>query len=113
MKRLNVHVEMENGAVHETVTRAVDYIAYESEAKKRGWGTLSDNPSSWEAFIAYRALLRERLISMPFGNPDLPQPGTFLADAVMIECSSQKADENGEAADLAYPKDQPADSLSS
>jgi hypothetical protein len=78
---------MSDGTVHDTETRSADYVAYEAESKKRGWGTLSDAPSTWEAYVSYRALIRGRLISMPFGDPASPQPGSFMAEADEIEAT--------------------------
>ena len=66
MRKLEIHVVMDDGTEHDVSSRSADYVAYEAEARKRGWGTLSDSPSTWEAFVAYRALIRTREISMPF-----------------------------------------------
>ena len=66
MKKLAVHVVLDDGTVLDAETRTADYVAYEAEARKRGWGGVSDSPSSWEAFVSYRALSRTRAISMPF-----------------------------------------------
>jgi len=66
MRKLEITVVMDDGTKHEVSSRSSDYVAYEAEARKKGWGTLSDSPSTWEAFVAYRALLRTRAISMPF-----------------------------------------------
>lgn len=66
MRKLEIHVVMEDGSVHDVSSRSADYVAYEAEARKKGWGSLSESPSTWEAYVAYRALIRTRLISMPF-----------------------------------------------
>lgn len=66
MRKLEIHIKMEDGSEHNVSSRSSDYVAYEAEARKKGWGTLSDSPSTWEAYVAYRALIRTREISMPF-----------------------------------------------
>jgi len=66
MRKLDIAVKMEDGTEHHVSSRSADYVAYEAEARKKGWGSLSDSPSTWEAFVAYRALIRTREISMPF-----------------------------------------------
>ena len=66
MKKLDITVVMEDGTKHEVSSRSSDYVAFEAEARKKGWGGLSDSPSTWEAYVAYRALIRTRAISMPF-----------------------------------------------
>lgn len=89
IKKLMVHVVMSDGTIHDTETRSADYVAFEAEAKKRGWGTLQESPSTWESYVSYRALIRGRLISMPFGDPASPAPGSFMAEAEEVEASPQ------------------------
>ena len=87
MKKLSIHVEMSDGTVHDTFSGMADYVAYEAESKKRGWGTLQESPSTWEAYVSYRALLRQRLVSMPFGDPTSPKPGSFMGEVVELEAN--------------------------
>lgn len=79
MRKLHITVRMDDGTVYEADTRSADYVAFEVEARKRGWGGLSDSPSSWEAFISYRSLIRTRQISMPFDK--------FLAEVDELDAS--------------------------
>jgi hypothetical protein len=78
---------MSDGTIYDTETRSADYVAYEAEAKKKGWGTLQEAPSTWESFVSYRALIRNRLVSMPFGDPASPKPGSFMAEADEVEAT--------------------------
>jgi hypothetical protein len=78
---------MNDGTTYEAESRSADYVAYEAESKKRGWGTLQEAPSMWEAYVCYRALLRNRLVSMPFGDPASPNPGSFLAQVDELEAT--------------------------
>src|SRR6478752_6257146 len=78
---------MKDGTTHDSESRSADYVAYESESKKRGWGTLQDAPSTWEAYVCYRALVRNRLLSMPFGDPASPRDGSFLAEVDELEAT--------------------------
>lgn len=96
MRKLDVTVHL-NGDVFTAETRPHDYMAFDLESKKRGWGSLAEVPSTWEAFISWRALSRTRQISMPF------------------EAFAEQADYiNAEQAEVeALPKDQTADSSSS
>jgi hypothetical protein len=66
MKKLYISVTMEDGTEYKATTRSADYVAYEAEARKKSWGGLSDSPSTWEAYVAYRALIRTRQLSLPF-----------------------------------------------
>jgi hypothetical protein len=90
VKKLAIHVVMDDGTTYDAVSRSADYVAYEAEARKRGWGTISESPSSWEAFISYRALIRTRAISMPFDQ--------FLASVDELNASPLEDAE-------AFPKD--------
>ena len=56
MKKLDVHIEMENGDVFDVQTKTSDYMLYEETAKRHKWGGLADNPAKWEAFLAWSAL---------------------------------------------------------
>lgn len=98
MRKLNIRVVMIDGSTHEAETRAADYVAYEAEARKRSWGSISDSPSSWEAFVSYRALVRTRAISLPFDK--------FLAEVDELEATPVPEAE-------AFPKEQSDDSSSS
>lgn len=84
MRKLEILVKMDDGTEHHVSSRSSDYVAFEAEARKRGWGTLSDNPSTWEAFIAYRALIRTREISMPWD--------VFLDSVDIIEATPQETE---------------------
>jgi hypothetical protein len=86
MRKLYVRAVLDDGTVLNTTTRTADYMAYESEAKKpsRNWGGIADSPSTWEAYISYRALLRERLISEPFDQ--------FLTHVAELDASSDEPD---------------------
>lgn len=98
MRKLNVRVRMDDGSEYEAETRSADYVAYEAESRKRGWGSISDSPSSWEAFVAYRALIRTRALSMPF-------------DKFLAEVDELVAEPKAEADP--FPKEQSDDSSSS
>ena len=98
MRKLNIRAVMIDGSVLEAETRATDYVAYEAESRKRGWGSISDSPSSWEAFVSYRALVRTRAISLPFDK--------FLAEVDELDATPvPEADP--------FPKDLSGDSSSS
>jgi hypothetical protein len=84
MRKLEIHVVMDDGSQHDVSSRSADYVAYEAEARKKGWGTLSESPSTWEAFVAYRALIRTREISMPFDR--------FLESVDIIEATPVEAE---------------------
>ena len=84
MRKLEIHVVMEDGTAHDVSSRSADYVAYEAEARKKGWGSLSDSPSTWEAYVAYRALIRTREISMPFDR--------FLESVDIIEATPQETE---------------------
>lgn len=58
MKKLDVHIEMDNGDVFDVQTKTSDYMLYEETAKRHKWGGLADNPAKWEAFLAWSALRR-------------------------------------------------------
>lgn len=98
MRKLDIRVVMEDGTVYEAETRSADYVAYEAEARKRGWGSISDSPSSWEAFVAYRALMRTRALSMPFDK--------FIASVDELEATPKPEAES-------FPKELLDDSSSS
>jgi len=60
MKRLNVRAEMNDGTVLETRTALKDYVLFETTSKRQKppWGSISENPSLWEAFVSWAALRR-------------------------------------------------------
>jgi len=93
MRKLEIHVVMDDGSQHDVSSRSADYVAYEAEARKKGWGTLSDSPSTWEAFVAYRALIRTREISMPFDR--------FLESVDIIEATPVEVEPMGKALTVA------------
>lgn len=79
MKKLDVRVVMEDGTEYTGQSRASDYVRYETTAKGKGWGSLGDNPSTWEAFISWAVLQRTKQISLPFEK--------FLEEADVIDAS--------------------------
>lgn len=79
MKKLDIKVTMEDGSVYTGQSRASDYVRYETNAKAKGWGTLSDNPSTWEAFVSWAVLQRTKQISMPFEK--------FLEEADIVDAT--------------------------
>lgn len=89
MRKLEIFVKMENGEEHKVSSRSTDYVAYEAESRKRGWGTLAESPSTWEAFVAYRALIRTRAISMPFEM--------FMDSVDIIEANPTESEPLGKA----------------
>jgi len=58
MKKLDIKVEMENGDRFEVTTKTVDYLLWEDTAKKHRWGSFSDSPARWEAFLGWAAIKR-------------------------------------------------------
>jgi len=58
VKKLDIKIEMENGDVFEVTTKTADFLLWEDTAKKHRWGTFSDNPARWEAFLGWAALKR-------------------------------------------------------
>jgi hypothetical protein len=58
MKKLDIHIEMENGDVFDVTTKTSDYLLFETTAKRHRWGGISDNPALWEAFLGWSALKR-------------------------------------------------------
>lgn len=82
MKRLNVHVELNDGRVLECQTALRDYIRYEETAKKQRppWGGISDNPSRWEAFISWAALKRTGQYTEPWE--------TFVDEAGIVDATA-------------------------
>jgi hypothetical protein len=89
MRKLEIVVVMENGDKYEVSSRSSDYVAFEAESRKKGWGSLADSPSTWEAYVAYRALLRTRAISMPFD--------VFMDSVDIIEATPQETEPLGKA----------------
>lgn len=93
MKKLDIYIKMEDGTEHSVSSRSTDYVAYEAEARKKGWGSLADSPSTWEAFVAFRALVRTRAISMPFDR--------FLDTVDIIEATPSETEPLGKALTVA------------
>lgn len=58
MKKLDIHIEMDNGDVFDVTTKTADYLLFEVTANKHKWGGISDNPARWEAFLGWAALRR-------------------------------------------------------
>lgn len=54
-----IDVEMIDGVKHATRTIFADAVAFESTARKHGWGTGKDGPLQSIAFVAWHALRRE------------------------------------------------------
>ncbi len=88
MKKLNVHVEMENGDVFDVSTKTADYLLYEETAKRHKWGGISDNPAKWEAFLAWAALRR---LGKYVGTWE-----AFKAEVDMIEAKQEDVDPTNE-----------------
>jgi len=84
VKRLDIHVEMENGDVFDVTTRTSDYLLYERTAKIHKWGTVSDNPALWEAFLAWASLRRVGKFSGTWE--------AFQKDVEMVEAKQQNVD---------------------
>ena len=89
MRKLDILVIMEDGTKHEVSSRSSDYVAFEAEARKKGWGSLADSPSTWEAYVAYRALVRTRAISLPFDK--------FMESVDVIEATPTETEPLGKA----------------
>lgn len=89
MKKLEIFVKMEDGSEHKVSSRSSDYVAFEAEARKKGWGGIGESPSTWEAYVAYRALIRTRAISMPFDR--------FMDEVDIIEASPTETEPLGKA----------------
>jgi hypothetical protein len=66
VRRLQITVKMDDGAVYEVTSKAADVVKYELEGPRRGWPKLADAPNTWETAVAYFALLRTKQISMPW-----------------------------------------------
>jgi hypothetical protein len=64
MKKLSIHVVMNDGTEYDTESKTSDYLLYENTARKHKWGGISDNPALWEAFIAWAALKRTGQIDL-------------------------------------------------
>jgi len=88
MKRLNIHVEMENGDVFDVVTRTTDYLLYETTAKKHKWGGVGENPAMWEAFLAWAAVRRLGKYSGTWE--------AFQKDVDMVEATPEETDPTSE-----------------
>jgi L-alanine-DL-glutamate epimerase-like enolase superfamily enzyme len=66
VKRLDITVTLDDGQVLTVRSRAADLVRYETEAGRRGWGTISSAPNTWETAVAYFALLRTKQVSLPW-----------------------------------------------
>ena len=84
MKRLNVRAEMNDGTVLEAKTSLKDYVLFEttSRRQKPPWGSISENPSLWEAFVSWAALRRTGQYS---GGFESFQNDVDLVDATQDE----------------------------
>lgn len=93
MKRLAITVELSNGETLEVQSKTADYILWEKTAKQHKWGTLSENPALWEAFIGWAACKRAGLYS---GSWDQWQQDIEMVDAEQIERDPTPGDPGGE-----------------
>jgi hypothetical protein len=86
VKRLNVKAEFPGGKILESSTTMKDYILWETTAKRQKppWGTLTDNPTRWEAFITWAALRRTEQYSAGFE--------TFMDEAEIVEASAPEVE---------------------
>ena len=68
MKRLSVHVEMQDGRAFDAKTSTADYVLYETTGRRQKppWGGISESPSQWEAFVSWAALRRTGQFSGSF-----------------------------------------------
>lgn len=84
-----IDVELIDGEKHSVTTIFADSVAYESTARKHGWGTGSDAPLNTIAFVCWHALrrtgdvpvtvtfeaFRDRIVQVrPEGSTDDPTP---------------------------------------
>jgi len=84
MKRLNIHIEMENGDVFDVTTKTADYLLFETTAKRHKWGGISDNPALWEAFLAFSAARRVGKFAGTWEQ--------FTAQVDMVEAIAEESD---------------------
>ncbi len=84
MRRLNITIEMDNGDKFEVQTKTADYLLYETTAKRHKWGTVSDNPAMWEAFLGWAA---SRRVGKYSGTWE-----TFIKDVDMVEAKQEDLD---------------------
>ena len=94
MKRLDIHIEMENGDVYDVTTKTADYLLFETTAKRHKWGGVSDNPALWEAFLAWSAARR---VGKFAGTWE-----TFQKEVDMVEAKQQEVDPTTEAVGDAF-----------
>jgi hypothetical protein len=88
MKKLDIHIEMENGDVFETQTKTADYLLFEVTAQKHRWGSMSDNPARWEAFLAWASLKRIGKYTAPWEQ--------FLKDVEIVDAKPVVVDPTSE-----------------
>lgn len=84
MKKLDLHIEMNDGTKFDVQSKTSDYLLFESTAKRHKWGGISDNPAKWEAFIAWAALKRLGLTELTWED--------FVDEVDMVEGRSDDAD---------------------
>jgi hypothetical protein len=89
MKKLEIHIEMENGDAFDVTTKTTDYLLWEETAKKHRWGSFSDSPARWEAFLAWAALKR-------VGKYEGPWEQFIKQDVDMVEATPVKVEPTNE-----------------
>jgi hypothetical protein len=92
VKKLNIHITMDNGDEFDVTTRTADYLLWETTSKRHKWGSITENPAMWEAFLAWAALKRNGQYTGPWesfikdadsvnGIPEEVNPTTEVAGA--------------------------------
>lgn len=92
MKKLNITTQMADGRELHSVTSMADYLLWEKTSKKQaGWSTsIADNPTTWEAFLAWASLRRTGQIDSSFerfigGEVDIVDANVIEADPTPVE----------------------------
>lgn len=88
MRRLDIHIEMENGDIFDVKTKTADYLLFETTAKRHKWGGVADNPALWEAFLAWAAIKR---VGKYGGTWE-----SFTKDVDIVEATPEDADPTNE-----------------
>ena len=93
MKRLAISVELESGEKWTVQSKTVDYLLWETTAKKHKWGGIGDNPALWEAFIGWAA---SRRLGHYAGTWEQWQKDIDMVDAEQIEADPTPPEVGGE-----------------
>jgi hypothetical protein len=94
MKRLDIHIEMENGDTFDVKTKTADYLLFETTAKRHKWGGVSENPALWEAFLAFAA---SRRVGKFTGTWEV-----FQKEVDIVEATPEDVDPTNEVVGDAY-----------